>query len=379
MGSIMRKKAINQMLDYLKSFDLSWYEGLVSLISSQLVVGFQHIADIFGPTKLGDGAARAIIFDLNLQETVELGGWFTSDRKRVGHAIRSLTDVEPVALDSLRERIEESGLSKEFLDRVRVPSVGTWIQYNQYWIRSKYSRIDKAYVSLLEIGSLTSKEIASITGDSSYRGLDNALARSCLFTRVQNGRWVLSSSVDSPVYKSALPAILDLFKESGPMSRSELIEAMSVVYPVSDARIDQCLDGFQFGLMPDGRFWLVELGAERSVQKEPNRPSNIFSEGDVVGVRIRVDADHLRGSGSVLHSWICWKFGLKASPERIYFDGVIDGLPYAISVTRNGSQASLSSIRAILESEAIREDCEIVLLFNLGKLQWTVKHVCRHI
>jgi hypothetical protein len=274
------------------------------------------------------------------------------------------------------DKVAECALPPRFVEEVGIPKVGQWVPYLGYRIRSRQMRHDKAAVLLAEKGAMTSREIAALTGVRSWRSLDNLLSRSPFFVRLAKGGWNLAEAVDGPVYTSTLPAVLDTLRERGPLTKPELVKEVQSVHPVTPWRIEQCLDNFQIGVLPDGRVWLVEQGASRPAEEEPPCPDSMVSMEDVVGIRFTVSFDHVRGSGTPFSNWLCWKLGLRASPEAAYFAPSDATFEETISVTRQGGPAGLGSIRTIIEKMGVAVGCELVLILRLGSRTWSMKHVC---
>src|ERR1700729_1952084 len=58
-----------------------------------------------------------------------------------------------------------------------------------------------------------------------------------------------------------------------------------------------------------------QRGAVPVEDEEPNRPAYIQASGSVVGVRLEVNHDLMRGSGIAVNRWLTWYLGLRTVPS----------------------------------------------------------------
>jgi len=231
-------------------------------------------------------------------------------------------------------------------------------------------------VVLRELGGLSLDELASEIDDAVPRSLDNLLARDDRFVRVPKVGWNLAEAIDAPVYNSTLPAVIDVLRSRGPLTRRDLYRAVIAIHPVTPGRVEQMLDNYQIGFMPDGRVGLVEFGATRPVETEPERPDNMVAVNDTIGIRIRLNHDHMRGSGFAYNTWLVWKLGLRSTPDSVTFLPADTAFDETVVVTRRSAFSSFSSIRMIAEKHGCVEGCDAVLTLDTAQKIWAFTHVC---
>ena len=139
--------------------------------------------------------------------------------------------------------------------------------------------------------------------------------------RRPEGTWVLSEWKTNTIiryYANAVDAVVEVLEELGPLTLDQLSSETIQRYPVSAWRITQCLSSNQIGLTQDGRYDLTERGAIPIEESEPRKPDNIAESGSVVGVRLPVTHDVMRGSGIGVNRWLTWRLGLRHAPSKRY-------------------------------------------------------------
>jgi hypothetical protein len=249
------------------------------------------------------------------------------------------------------------------------------------WIRRRARGRDAAYLWLADEGeSRRAEEIAAALGRES-RAVAESLRRDERFRQIRpEGTWVLA---DWPLpsvshYTNALDVVIEVLTDSGPISRAKLIAEVIRRYPVSQSRVQQCLISDRVGMTSDGMFDLVERGAKAIEEPEPRHPESIAVDpsGQIVGVKISVDKDALRGSGIVIHPWLTWYLGLRLAPMSRVFAIKGNGESGHLTVSRSTSAAQVSSLRAHIISMGLTPGCQLVLMLHLDESSVTLRHAC---
>ena len=96
--------------------------------------------------------------------------------------------------------------------------------------------------------------------------------------------------------------------------------------------------------------------------------------GTVVGIRLSVDSDVLRGSGINVNRWLTWYLGLRTAPATRIFT-LVDQ-PGEVAVKRATSAAQLSSLRAAVLAMDLVEGCTIAVLLHTDNDTATIRHTC---
>jgi hypothetical protein len=164
-------------------------------------------------------------------------------------------------------------------------------------------------------------------------------------------------------------------EEDGPQTRSEISSKIMKVHSVGQSRIDQGLDDYRIGRLSDGRIGLVALGAVRPEEEEPKCPEYLTEINSVIGLARIVSHDIFRGSGFGVSKWLSWRLGLKYTPAAITFRGA-NNLDHDLTVTRRGGSTYLGSIRGVVKQLGCAEGCEVILLFELSRQCWQIRHTC---
>jgi hypothetical protein len=204
-----------------------------------------------------------------------------------------------------------------------------------------------------------------------------ALRRDDRFRQIRpEGTWALAewTHLRASSYASAVEAMVAVVTESGPLSPARLFARVTELYPVTPWRLKQCLLSDQLGETPEGLVDLVSRGARPFEEEEPARPDTMAVEGEVLGVRIPVNRDILRGSGVSVHTWLTWRLGLRQAPMSRTFSTPGDHSP--VVVRRGTSSAQLSSLRRhALELEVV-DGCVLAVLLRLDNDTARVGHGC---
>lgn len=306
--------------------------------------------------------------------------WWVRDRSKIRNSLSALNIHEPMDISDWERLADESDLPSDFVDQI----VGTEHlpieKYRNYMIRTQHRRRDRAHAYLLDCHEATTGELLDAVvedNDMDYnaiRAFTEFMRRQSIFTKLSpQDVWTLSGLVEKR-YKSALPAALEILASDGPMEYHVLCQRVRKVHPVSDSRIAQCLDNYQIGFMPDGRVWLVEHGAEKPDEPEPNKPEYMSISGPIIGLRKVVTHDVMRGSGCMESKWLSWKLGLKTTPASITFTSKNGGQDF--TVQRNGWNSSFSSIRETVKKMGLAEGCQIVIIIDTKHRTWDLHHKC---
>ncbi|MFH8367766.1 RNA polymerase subunit sigma-70 [Streptomyces sp. NPDC018031] len=248
------------------------------------------------------------------------------------------------------------------------------------WVRRRAKGRDAAYLWLADEGEPRRADTISVAiGGKGERVVAEALRRDDRFRLIRpEGTWALSewSLPQAGSHSNALEAMLEVLGEHGPLNRSELFALTARSYPVSAARLQQCLISDRIGITSDGRIDLVERGAMPMEEKEPQRPSHLVTDdtGQIVGVRLRVDREILRGSGVIVHSWLTWYLGLRLAPMSRNF--TMDDGSGVLTIRRNTSAAQLSSVRTQVMSAGMTQGCEMGVVLRLDHSTASIRHAC---
>ncbi|MBT2207530.1 sigma factor-like helix-turn-helix DNA-binding protein [Actinomadura sp. NEAU-AAG7] len=247
------------------------------------------------------------------------------------------------------------------------------------WVRRGARSRDTAYLWLAEEGAPRFlDEIVAALGEE-HRAVRESLRRDDRFRQIRpEGTWALKEWPLNGVgeYRTTLEVVLAVLAELGPIPKARLITETRRRYPVGYNRVAQCLLSDRVGITANGMWDLVERGATPVEESEPRRPDHVVVDlsGKVLGFRIPVDKDLLRGSSVVIHRWVTWHLGLRQAPMSRTFNLI--GTSGDLTVTRNTSAAQVSSLRAHVESMGLAEGCELAVVLRLEEGSARLEHAC---
>ncbi|WP_431034934.1 sigma factor-like helix-turn-helix DNA-binding protein [Streptomyces sp. P6-2-1] len=309
-----------------------------------------------------------------------LRGWWSADPGALGDALRHLVEAAPFRGDDLGQAAFEAGLPVGLpLRRLLSHSESRLaLSPDGHWVRRKARGRDAAYLWLLETGRpCRADELLAPMASTTAAAVREALRRDDRFRQIRpEGTWALAewTHLRASTYASAVEAMVSVVTESGPLSRTQLFAKVTELYPVTAWRLKQCLLSDQLGETLDGLVDLVSRGARPFEEEEPVQPDTMAVEGEVLGMRIPVNGDILRGSGVNVNTWLTWRLGLRRAPMSRTFTTPGDHSP--LVVRRGTSSAQISSLRRhALELEVV-DGCVLAVLLRLDDGTARVGHGC---
>ncbi|MFD4546308.1 sigma factor-like helix-turn-helix DNA-binding protein [Streptomyces sp. NPDC058466] len=309
-------------------------------------------------------------------------GWWTGRPGRLDALLRELAEAAPLRADDLDRAAAEVGLPEE-LPLVTILSASASrlaLSSEGHWVRRRARGRDAAYLWLLEAGRPAKpEELLKPMSTTTVAAVREALRRDERFVQVRPaGVWALAEWSHLPVspHTSAVDALIAVVRESGPLSMPTLFAKTAEIYPVTQWRLRQCLLSDQIGETDDGLIDLVARGARPIEDKEPTKPDSVAvaESGEVVGVRLSVTKDVLRGSGIAVHTWLTWYLGLRQAPMSRTFSTV--GNHASLVIRRGTSVAQLSSLRHHAKELNVVEGCVLAVLMRLDDNTAQVRHGC---
>ncbi|MCH8562054.1 hypothetical protein LTI14_02310 [Nesterenkonia sp. YGD6] len=365
----LENRAKGVLLDSLNTLLPEWRKQVLESFENRPVVHLNQVARAISSGEAGLAIAPIILDELEFRPVKKAKWWYSLDPSAVQEILDSMSPTGPILKNDWEELIESSALPPDFYGTLA--SLIPTVEFGRHLVRKNSQRYDKIAAVLMD-GPLRTDEIVKRT-KLSANSVRSALDHYDDFISLLKSRWALIGTVEGPKYRSTLPAVLDILKEEGPQSYRDLVRKVTAVHDVSPWRVDQCLDNYQIGNMADGRIWLVEHGAQKPSETEPEQPEHMVAIGDRVGIRQTANYDHVRGSGFLVNKWLCWRLGLRAAPQSVTFESELGS---ELTITRTGQKASLSSVRSALEYFGVIEGCEFVITLDIERQAWSLNHTC---
>ncbi|MFD6876718.1 MULTISPECIES: sigma factor-like helix-turn-helix DNA-binding protein [unclassified Streptomyces] len=313
--------------------------------------------------------------------TGALRGWWTAHPTALDSALRQLVAGVPLHSEALSEAARLAGLPND-IPLIRLlddPRSKVARNTDGHWVRRNARGRDSAYLHLLEVGSpRTADELVRPMSVPTEKAARGALRRDDRFVQIRpEGTWALTewAHLRLTPYSNAVEALVAVVTEQGPISRGTLFARITELYPVTPWRLTQCLLSDQIGETVDGLIDLVARGAEPLLEAEPAKPADMAMSGDVLGARILVDRDVLRGSGVRVRSWLTWRLGLRQAPMSRTFTTAGGHAP--LTIRRGTSFAQVSTLRGHALELGVVGGCVLALLLNLKEESAQVRHGCQ--
>lgn len=371
----LQRKGIRVFLYAVERNWAGWSQWSIDVCNSLQLINIEMFTEQFSD-KSSASVFIPVVFDsLGWKPQTKNSCWWLRDKLSVQREIESLVFDEPVRIKEWEIYKAESKLPQEYITYLLQNGILKLCEYEGYMIRSQHSRLDKAHAFLLEHGPSRVEEIARAVGEKNSHNFQEFLRRNDKFEKnFREKKWGLSEDIEIK-FRTATEALLHLLATRGAMSKQEIHKAMSELYPVSVSRIQQCLTDYRIGTMADGKYNLIERGARKEPEAEPRRPSHMNCAGSIIGIRKNLDKNIMRGSGIVDHKWLAWKLDLNSTPMERVFSG-LKGLQ-DLTVRRAGDNCQLSSLRGIVTEIGLLEGCSVVILLDIERFEWNLKHVCK--
>jgi hypothetical protein len=331
-----------------------------------------------------DDAVRALARALRLKTPevwgLPLSGLWTRDPDEVQRRFDRLAKLAPFDEDELGDICKDIGLDSGVPISSVLLAPGSKLVASPWgWVRRGRLGRDTAFLFLQAEGEpRTVEDIAAAAGIAEHAMRETMRRNADAFAQVRPElTWGLADWRVPGVekrYASALDVVIEVLREVGPMSLKDLREETQRRYPVSSARVSQCLISDQIGLTTGGLLDLTERGAVQALEPEPRKPASMTASGETIGVELLVDRDVLRGSGVIVHRWLAWQLGLRSAPSARFF--TLDG-ENELAVRRSTSSVQLSSLRSIVLEMGLEAGCSLVVLLETSNSSAKVRHVCR--
>jgi hypothetical protein len=344
------------------------------------------LADVSAAVRqaIGQVTTLAELLELvpSLQGKVEAVGqptWRVLDRIDDGYEIEngwclapSLTAARANTNAQLQEQADQYGVVR--LDSINVVETShperlsevtaTWLAKCGYIVSGDYvftrtSSVGDYAAAILSVTGtpLASQEIIDrFAFERSAGSLRNAMSIDERFERVDRDRWALSEwGMDA--YAGIRSKIREQVARAGGRAKlHDLIEFITARYSVSASSVVAYASAPPF----ESRDGIVQLAsAERGVRKTPERTRRLFRRPGASAYRVRISADHLRGSGSVAPMAIASILDLQFGETR-QLESPLG--PQAIAWT--GNQPQFGTIRRFLMDGDIHAYTEAFLVIG---------------
>lgn len=229
-----------------------------------------------------------------------------------------------------------------------------WLEYCGISVHEGYALLvssgisDRAAVTLENQGApMSGEELAVRLGpDRALRSVKNALASDDRFVRVDRNSWALTSW-GLGAYQSIRQLIADeVSTHGGAVRLSKLVAGITERYSVSATSVVGYAASPPFTTV-DG---IVEMSsaARASPRKSPFATKRLFRTTGGWALRFTLNADHARGSGSVLPSALITTLGLEYGAVRVLNCRFGDQ-----RIGWNGPQLSLGSIKRLVDADSL--------------------------
>jgi hypothetical protein len=314
-----------------------------------------------GETVPGIGQPAWRVFD-RLDDAYEIAdGW------RVAPTMASVIAITRARLAECVNRYGVARINEVDLVATRYPKrrdelTASWLSYCGYTIldsfvltRTASTRDHAAAVLSIEGSPLSSGEIIDRIGvDRVVRAARDALNSDERLERIDRDRWALKEW-GIGAYFGIRPLIRELIASGGGQVRlDDVIEYITGRYSVSGSSVTTYAAAAPF-VTKGG---IVQLLTEdQSARKPPERTRRLFRRPDGWAFRVRITADHVRGSGSGAPVAIAGILNLQAG-RSVNLDS--EHGPQAISWT--GVQPGFGTIRRFLVAGDVKVGTEVFLV-----------------
>ena len=368
--------------DYLAIMRPGLQARLTAFVGDRCAVSDNDLAGVVVST---DATARSLaLHALGLSGvrvgTTMLTGWWTTRPDVFRRRFADLVSQVPFLEGELAARAGELKLPEAVHVLLGDSGARLLLVSGLGWVRRSRVGRDTAYLWLTTQGEpRMAGDIAAVVGSREH-AIRETMRRDPDFVQIRpEGTWALSqwnTHFPKASYTNATDVVVDVLQDRGPIGLEELFAEARRLYPVGAWRYNQTLSDSRVGRTPNGLYDLTERGAKTIEDVEPRRPENMAESdnGRILAVRLPVNHDLLRGSGIGVNRWLTWRLGLRVAPTARRFE-LLDP-PGEVTVRRNSSSASVSSLRIPVQEVGLVEGCEVVLLLRPEGGTASLKHAC---
>lgn len=229
-----------------------------------------------------------------------------------------------------------------------------WVRYCGVHVHEGYALLassgiaDRAAVTLENEGSpLSGEDIASRLGsDRSARSVKNALASDERFVRVDRNSWALAAW-GLATYQSIRQLIADeVSAHGGSVRLSKLVAGITARYSVSPTSVMGYASAPPFTTVEG----FVEMASvsRATPRKSPYDTRRLFRLADGWALRFTINAEHARGSGSVLPSGLITALGMEYGNVKFLSCRLGDQ-----RIGWNGPQLAMGSIKRLVDADIL--------------------------
>ena len=361
-----------------------WRERLAN-VTAEPAVSTTMLTRILGINELAAVsilAGAAGFARLRVWGETTVSGWWTAMPVAVDAVLSEIVALAPLRRDELDHMLLAGHLPQdlpltEMLGYSRSPLIEG---VNGSWLRRSARGRDAAYLWMSGSGEpCRIEELAAALGSTKPHAIREALRRDGRFAQIRpEGTWVLAEWSHPGVspFSNAEEAMVAVLESEGAMTKERLFARVVERYPVTAWRLQQCLSSDRIGLTQAGLIGLIANGAVAIEEPEPTQPKTMALDqsGRVLGIRLNVDSDLLRGSGIIVNAWLTWKLGLHRSPMSKTF--AIGGSDDVITIRRGTSGAQISSLRQYAQAIDASLGCQLVLLLRIDDSTARLVHAC---
>ncbi|MGW0854272.1 sigma factor-like helix-turn-helix DNA-binding protein [Streptomyces sp. NPDC002690] len=376
-------KAQERLSGYADAFVPDWRDRLMALTVSPAVPESELAAALGVREHISVGLlVQAAGAEPPLTWAGRLHGWWTRNPNALEVLLRAGVEEAPLRGEDVAVTFASAGVPDnvpvlELLGHSKSPLVSG---LDGSWLRRRARGRDAAYLYLLANGEpCPAEDLLEPTGIKRRAAVVEALRRDERFIQLRlEGKWALTEwpHLNVTPYANAVDAFVAVLTELGPLPKDALFVKVGERYPVTLWRLQQCLLDDRVGMTGDGSIDLVARGATPIEESEPAQPATMAADpaGNVLGVRLTVDKDILRGSGVIVSSWLTWQLGMRQAPMVRTFS--VAGHPTPITLKRATSAAQLSSLRVLAKENGMVGGCEFVLVLRTDDSTARIEHIC---
>ena len=231
---------------------------------------------------------------------------------------------------------------------------------NFYMDRKTISNL--IFVALSEYGKpMSGPQAMAYVGEDYTRSVEYALTVSPLFTKVTKNEWDLSSRGGKQV-RTIQEAIGDLLDEHGSMPLDQVINILVEQYKFAPSSVRSYATSSPFMLV-NGK--VKRTNAVRLPKKTQDVTRNLYKDGEALSLRVIIDSEDLRGSGSncpaALAAFLGVAFGQSRTLQWEFGD---------FKVGTSGSMFNLPSIKKAADALGLGVGDQLLLTFIAGQVRY---------
>lgn len=231
-------------------------------------------------------------------------------------------------------------------------------EYEGYWFSAAGLSVDRLCEKFLEIHGQPLETTAlfhALGKDRSERSLANALAANTNVVRVSKTSWALKS-LGAREYLGIRDTLIAFIEDNGSTPFDEVQRKFVARYGVKPSSVKAYATSFPLEV---SNGFVRKTNVQPISRKPLSKTRNLYRVDGAIALRITINAEHLRGSGSTCPAALVSALSIKAGEKRVLKSDFGD-----FKISRMTHLSNLSSVKPACEALGVTAGDQLLIMFS---------------